>query len=175
MWKCLTQGSASGSGGPEPDRAEPDFGLRVGLRDGFQKSRARAQPDVSPISEDWILVDKNRAGIGMGNTSPIGMEIGGLSPVGMDFRGPGRAARMPTPGLTVSGLELVPSRNITRYWLILPPVFSTFSWYDETDRIKLLQRLVHYLHKSFHWYYRQIGYQSWFFSSTVNTEKKMML
>ena len=27
------------------------------------------------------------------------MEIGGLSPVGMDFRGPGRAARMPTPGL----------------------------------------------------------------------------
>ena len=53
------QGSASGSGGPEPDRAEPDFGLRAGLRDGFQKSRApgsarffaraRAQPDVSPI------------------------------------------------------------------------------------------------------------------------------
>ena len=34
----------------------------------------------------------------MGNASPIGMEIGGLSPVGMDFRGPGRAARMPTPG-----------------------------------------------------------------------------
>ena len=33
----------------------------------------------------------------MGNASPIGMEIGGLSPVGMDFRGPGRAARMPTP------------------------------------------------------------------------------
>ena len=40
-------------------RAEPDFGLRAGLRDGFQKSRApgsarffaraRAQPDVSPI------------------------------------------------------------------------------------------------------------------------------
>ena len=46
------------------------IGLRAGLRDGFQKSRApgsarffaraRAQPDVSPIFayfEDWILVD----------------------------------------------------------------------------------------------------------------------
>ena len=57
--KDFNQGSASGSGRPEPDRAEPDFGLRAGLRDGFQKNRApgsarffaraRAQPDVSPI------------------------------------------------------------------------------------------------------------------------------
>ena len=41
----------------------------------------------------------DRAGIGMSNASPIGMEIIGLSPVEMDFRGPGRATRMQTPDL----------------------------------------------------------------------------
>ena len=51
---------------------------KIGLRSGS------ARPD--------------RAGIGMGNASPTGMSPIGLSPVGMDFRGPGRAAPMPTPG-----------------------------------------------------------------------------
>lgn len=54
------QGAASGSGGPQSGRTKPDFGLRAELRDGFQ----------------------NRAGIGMSNVSPIGMEV-----CGMDFRG----------------------------------------------------------------------------------------
>ena len=45
------QGSALGSGGMEPDRAEPDFGLRAGLRDGFQKSRARMPTPGSNPSE----------------------------------------------------------------------------------------------------------------------------
>ena len=46
----LGQGSASGSGGPQPDRADPDSGLR----DGFQKTsgsglRSRG-PGISGLS-----------------------------------------------------------------------------------------------------------------------------
>ena len=43
---------------------------------------------------------ENRAEIGISKASPIGIEMSGQSPVGMDFRGPGRAARMPTPAMT---------------------------------------------------------------------------
>ena len=42
----------------------------------------------------------------MGKAGPIGMKIEGFSPVGMDFRGPGRAARRPTPDLNPLREEL---------------------------------------------------------------------